>query len=68
APLPLPTGPLKMRILVDRSSVEVFAQDGRLAITNLIFPPGSSRSLELHVTGGRPGPVTADAWTLKSIY
>ena len=72
APLPMPTGSIKtsidLRILVDRSSVEVFAQSGRVAITNLIFPPGGSRSIELQVEGGQPGQVTAEAWTLKSIH
>jgi sucrose-6-phosphate hydrolase SacC (GH32 family) len=68
APVPATSGPVNLHILVDRSSIEVFAQNGRIAFTNLIFPAGKSRSLELQVSGGRPGQVTAEAWTLKSIH
>jgi levanbiose-producing levanase len=37
--LPLQNGHLRLEIVVDRGSVEVFAGDGRTTITDLIFPP-----------------------------
>lgn len=36
--LPLDNGRLRLRIVVDRGSVEVFAADGRAVITDLVFP------------------------------
>jgi sucrose-6-phosphate hydrolase SacC (GH32 family) len=39
------SGEVKLRILVDRSSVEVFTQDGLVAITNLVFPPEGATGL-----------------------
>lgn len=53
APLPLEAGTLRLRILVDRSSVEVFAQDGRTVITDAVYPSPSSRGLSLHGDGAR---------------
>ncbi len=41
APL-ISTRPMNLRIIVDRSSIEVFAQDGTIAMTNLFFPPTQS--------------------------
>jgi fructan beta-fructosidase len=52
AALELERGRIQLRILVDRSSIEVFANDGRLAMTNLIFPSSANRSLELYAVGG----------------
>lgn len=37
--LPLEHGQLRLEIVVDRGSVEVFANGGRVALTDLIFPP-----------------------------
>jgi len=37
--LPLEHGRLQLEIVVDRGSVEVFANGGRVALTDLIFPP-----------------------------
>ncbi len=52
APLPLEDGLLALRILVDTSSVEVFADGGRVVMTDLIFPAPESRGLELFSEGG----------------
>jgi levanase len=50
--VPLVDGQLKLRILVDRSSVEVFTRDGRVAITDLIFPDLSSDGIAAYAVGG----------------
>ena len=68
APLRLEGGRLRLRVLVDRSSVEVFAGDGRVAMTNLVFPPRSARGIEFYSNGGTAGPVTGEMWTLGSIW
>ncbi len=43
---------IKMHILVDSSSVELFVNDGLVSITDLIFPAPESRGLELYVKSG----------------
>jgi fructan beta-fructosidase len=43
---------LKLRILVDRSSVEVFAGDGRVVLSSLFFPNSSNKEFKIYATGG----------------
>jgi fructan beta-fructosidase len=52
APLPTKNGVVHLTVLVDWSSVEVFAQDGRLLITDQIFPSPSSTGLAAFAGGG----------------
>ncbi len=47
-----PGEPLDLRVLVDVSTVEVFAQGGRVVLSGLVFPDPMSDGLELRVTGG----------------
>ena len=47
APLTLHDRPLHLDILVDSSSVEVFADHGRVAISDLIYPDPSSRQISI---------------------
>lgn len=65
APLPLTNGELKLRIFVDRSSVEVFAGGGRVVFTALVFPDDASDGLESYSKGGKPGAVSATLWPLQ---
>ncbi len=68
APLTLTHGILRLNILVDRSSVEVFAADGRVASTNLVFPPSGATGAEVYAKGGEPGEITASASGIQSIW
>jgi sucrose-6-phosphate hydrolase SacC (GH32 family) len=47
APFVAADGPLKFEILVDRNSVEVFAAEGRIVITDLVFAPEHARFVPL---------------------
>ncbi len=47
--------PLRLHILVDATSVEVFADDGRVVLTDQIFPGPNSRGLSLFLDR-RTGP------------
>jgi fructan beta-fructosidase len=38
APLTLSDGTLSLRILIDHSIVEVFAEDGEHVVTDLVYP------------------------------
>jgi fructan beta-fructosidase len=43
---PIASGrPYNSKLIVDRSSVEAFAQNGTIAMTNLIFPPTTSNRI-----------------------
>lgn len=51
APLRLQNRCLRLRIFVDACSVEVFANDGEVVLSNLIFPDPASVGLELATSG-----------------
>ncbi|MER7478712.1 GH32 C-terminal domain-containing protein [Streptomyces sp. NPDC126510] len=52
APLKAEKGKVKLRILVDWSSVEVFGGSGEAVITDQIFPDPSSTGVEVFAEGG----------------
>ncbi len=45
---------LDLRVLVDESSVEVFADGGRVVLTDLVFPEPSAAAMTLDSVGGEP--------------
>jgi fructan beta-fructosidase len=51
ARVPLQNGQLKLRLLVDKSVVEVFAQDGETTLTDLVFPQQHSGRITLATDG-----------------
>jgi len=59
-------GTVRLRVLVDRSSVEVFANDGRHANTNLIFPAQSSTGTSMYASGGEAELVDLVAYDLNA--
>jgi sucrose-6-phosphate hydrolase SacC (GH32 family) len=58
-------GLIRLHILVDRSSVEVFGNDGRVVFTEQIFPAGDSLGLELFLDGRQVTLNTLDIWQLE---
>lgn len=68
APLDLRDDDLRLRVLVDRCSVEVFAGEGEIAITELVFPPGGADGIEIWTKGGEPGEVAASFSDLRSAW
>jgi fructan beta-fructosidase len=59
---------VKLRILVDRSSVEVFANNGRVTLTDQVFPKPDSNKIRLFSTGGRAQLTSLTVWHLSSIW
>jgi levanase/fructan beta-fructosidase len=49
--VPLEDGRLRLRVFLDRCSVEVFAQDGLATITDLVFPANSGTAVGLLAEG-----------------
>jgi len=68
APLTPAGDSLSFHIFVDRSSVEVFGDNGRVTLTNLVFPAAEANGISFYAKGGQAGPVTLDAWKLRSIW
>ncbi|TWT97795.1 Levanase precursor [Botrimarina colliarenosi] len=64
APIALDEGRLRLRVVVDRSSVEVFAQDGVAVLTTLVFPGPESDGVRLDAPGAEVHRFTA--WPLRS--
>jgi fructan beta-fructosidase len=61
-------GRILLHVFVDWSSVEVFANDGKLVMTDLIFPDTDSKGLELFASGGTAKILSLEIYTLNSIY
>jgi len=59
---------IRLRIFIDRSSVEVFANGGQVAMTHLFFPGDQSQGLELFSAGGDVKVVSLDVYAIRSIY
>jgi fructan beta-fructosidase len=57
-----------LHLIVDRSSIEAFAQDGTIAMTNLVFPPSERIRIEFFSRAGDKPVVRGDMWTLRSIW
>ncbi|MDX3639324.1 GH32 C-terminal domain-containing protein [Streptomyces sp. MB09-02B] len=68
APLKPRNGKVKLRVLVDWSSVEVFGGDGEAVITDQIFPDPSSTGVEVFAEGGTTTLDRLRAWQLGSVW
>jgi fructan beta-fructosidase len=68
APLEIEGNSISLEILVDKSSIEVFANIGQRSITNRIFPSESSDGIEIFSEGGTVDVQTLDFHTLKSVW
>jgi fructan beta-fructosidase len=66
APVTPIDGSVSVRIVLDRSSIEVFADDGRVVLTDLIFPHPNATGVGLTSEGGPTGHVSFDVWNLRS--
>jgi beta-fructofuranosidase len=65
APMKLAAGePLKLRVFVDRSVVEVFANDGRQALCRHIYPSKGATGIRLYACGGSAKAQSVHAWDI----
>jgi fructan beta-fructosidase len=67
APLTPERGKIDLHIFVDSCSVEVFANDGRAVISDLIFPNGQKMGLKLYAQDGNIGVNRLEIWNLGSM-
>jgi beta-fructofuranosidase len=59
--------PLILRVFVDRSVVEVFA-NGRLCLTSRVYPSETSQGVALFAQGGSVDVPAIDVWNMRSIW
>jgi fructan beta-fructosidase len=68
APLKAEGGRVRLQILVDRTSIEVFAGGGRVYMPIAAVHPEDNKSLETTVTGGTAKVTRLEVWELKSAW
>jgi fructan beta-fructosidase len=59
---------VKMQLFIDRSSIELFADDGRYVMTNLFFPNSDFNRIEYFEDREYNMDITAEMFELKSIW
>ncbi len=68
APLKREDGKVRLRLLVDRGSIELFGNDGRVALSVGVFPADDDHSLEVFSRGGGVRLRSLEAFELKSAW
>ncbi len=68
APLKIDGNRLTLRIFVDSSSVELFADDGAVVLTDRVFPPKGADGIQVYSRGGQARLVRLDVWKLNSCW
>jgi levanase len=66
--VPIRDGKVSLRIYVDWSSVEIFADGGRVAITDQVFPDTASDGIQLFSTGGQAVVENLDVSEFPSVW
>lgn len=61
-------GELVLRVFIDRSSIEVFANNGQATLTSRIYPNESRTGIELFSENGDVTVKELTYWTLKDIW
>jgi fructan beta-fructosidase len=59
---------VKLHVFVDRSSVEVFANDGERVLSHRIYPPPGSEGIEVYEKGAGGKIVSLTMWELNSVW
>ena len=61
-------GMIRLRILLDRTSIEVFGNDGRLYMPLCLIPPDWNRSLAAYCANGEVKVHSLRVYELKSAW
>jgi len=59
-------GKLGLRVIIDRCTLEVFAQGGRVTLTDMVFPKESHYHLDLYSLGGTTNLDYGRMWGLRT--
>lgn len=60
--------PYDLTLIVDRSSIEAYAQNGAITMSNLIYPLTQTNKIEFFSSGDKPAMATGKLWKLRSIW
>jgi beta-fructofuranosidase len=61
-------GSLKLQVFIDRSSIEVFVNDGRYVLTSRVYPSALTGGITMRAEGGSITLQSLNMWNLKSIW
>ena len=61
-------GSLKLHLFIDASSIEIFANEGRISITERVFPEAKPFDLSIFSKGGERMVTRLEVWNLASIW
>ena len=61
-------GRIRLRILVDRTSIEVFGNGGKVSLTSCYLARPRERSVQAFAVGGPARIVSCETWTLRSAW
>ena len=68
APLEAVDGQIKLHVLVDRASIEIFANDGRICMCSCFLPDPLNTSLGLYAKGGTAQVKSLNIWELQASW
>jgi fructan beta-fructosidase len=68
APLHINNGTVQLQVLIDTASIEVFANNGEIAFTSLIFPSEPAKEISLFSQGGKTKVRSLEVTELKTIW
>jgi sucrose-6-phosphate hydrolase SacC (GH32 family) len=61
-------GRVKLQVLLDRTSIEVFGNDGCVSMTSCFLPRADTKPLALQTTGGPVKIVSLKVYELRSAW
>jgi sucrose-6-phosphate hydrolase SacC (GH32 family) len=59
---------IRLELLIDRTSVELFGNDGEVALTSCFLPSADDHDLELFTTGPPARVISMEAYPLRSVW
>lgn len=68
APLAPRDGRIELELLVDRTSIETYANDGRVSLSSCFLPRQANKSVEVFAHGGNARIVALEVHELKSVW
>ncbi len=68
APLAPVNGRIQLQILLDRTSLEVFGNAGRVSLTSCFLPKPDNRRVEVYAAGGAAKIISLRVYELRSIW
>jgi len=67
-PLPAVNNKIKFEILIDRASIEIFANDGQAVVSNSFTPDEKAKDIVLFTNGGELGIDKLDIYKVESVW